>query len=343
MIMKKKLASVLIVGSALGLSACSEDDLLDRNTEPAPITISQAGDVAAEVGGLALNDFALENIVDVGGGSSPASVTKVLGVVKKQSVHAAAAPGSTYTYDCTDGGTRTEKGTTVDGYDYRQTFNNCKEGDLTLNGNVDLYEGDDEEGANFAGLSVQTAYDGGTLKLVFTGDVAVAEEYFSDGGDEYEYYYLDIDSLTIDGTVSKSGRDVGVKLVIRDYSRELSYDSADEERELRVSGRLTKSGDFGTYDVDLSNIPVDGSDELRRIFSGSYYGGNFLYGRLHIVDRLKSGNFLSLAPTDEDEEEELEQGEKVSFTGKIESTTIDTLLEWDDLEPLFIFDIFGKR
>ncbi|MGH8493187.1 MAG: hypothetical protein ACRERR_08805 [Moraxellaceae bacterium] len=336
----KRLGVVLTALSVLMLSACGEEEPLERNMAPASITVFQALTVAEEVGGLALDDLALADLVSAGSDAVGAtSLSQVLGAVGTQTVLAASA--DPIIENCTGGGSRTDTESTVDGYDHHTTFNACKKGALTLNGSVEFYEQSDVRRAQFNGLKVDTAYDGGTLSLVLTG--ALEREQYEDGDDEYDD--LDIASLSIRGTVTKSGRSVPLNLEIYNYSRALYANSVGNVKTLNVSGRIVKTGDYGSYDIDFSNIPVDGADTLRQQFSSGYFADHFTTGAMYISDRIKTSNFLSIAASKEyvgDKGEIVEAGKYMHFTGKIDALDYNALLAWTSLKQLFILDIVEK-
>ncbi|MDQ8036235.1 MAG: hypothetical protein REI12_02360 [Pedobacter sp.] len=320
--LSKTLGPVLIAGSALLLSACADEEPLVRDTSAKPMSVFQGLSVTEEIGGLTTNDHLLVNLVDLGSGSITLSGTS----------------------SCQSGGNHSALPSAVAGYDSQVIFSACKVEGLTFNGSIELSQDDTKRHVQFNNLAVDTTYNGGALHLVISG--ALARDCVPDCNKDSKSDVLEISQLILDGAVTQYGRTVPIKLQIRDYRRE-AITSDDEEgndtQSLSVRGRITKTGDYGTYDIDISTLDtalVGGASNQASghgvLFEGSYTGNNYTKGKLYIADRLKAGSYLAIEPFVENVNNE----QMFTFTGKIDSIDYESQLYWTSFIPPDLVDIF---
>lgn len=323
--LSKTLGPVLIAGSALLLSACGEEESLERSTAPTAISGNQALLVLEDVGGLALKDSMLAEIALFG--TTDASALK----------HKACA-----------GGSRSEDVLLADpDYDKRVTFSDCTVGAVHLNGSLDMHKDGSVLAARFSNIVVTTNYEGGQLRMVMNGSLHREFSTF----DNTETYALDVPQLTLEATVTQYARSAPVRIEIRDYLREKTIDLVTNDQSLSVSGRLTKSGDYGTYDVQFSNVPVtipEADDVLRKRFTGKLTSNvnayHFDAGRLYVTDLMQAGSWLSVGPSAyipaAGSSAAIEAGKYLRVQASVKNYTLDTLLEWTILQLPILVKIF---
>ncbi len=335
----KKGLVLLVVASAL-LAACNDEQVVERNTDPSPIPSVMGWPVALEIGGLALADALLADLARIGD-----------------------LPAATY---CTSG-SRVDTIVAGDDYPTHSLFTNCQIGKLTLNGSADFHgtgnAEDGQWGVRFNDLQVDglfteddilTGIPKGALSMVVSGmvesshDSALLED------------RLDVTNLSFKGSTTRYGSTALVSLEVPEYSRlRTAIPAADPEdggtRTLQVSGHLIKAGDYGTYDVDLTNAAADANADCAAApLEGPYTEDfvkdtiNFASGKLCIRDHLKAGSLLVLSPTeavppdpdatpaDGEENNGLPAGALVQLTGHIDTVTFNVAHKWEEMKPLFI-------
>lgn len=314
MSLSKSLATGLLAAAVLTLSGCGEEESLTRDTSPKAIETNQSLIVLKEVGGFAFNDAVLEKLADFGG----PTVMPVM--------------------PCEDGGTRSDAASTEPGFDVRATFVDCNVDGVKLNGSMELSENGGLHGVKFNGLVVNASY-GGQLRMVITGSMEIESSQIGDD----QYFDMDIPELNLDATVTQYGRAAPVSLLIRDYSRSRRVNGVTNELSLSVIGRLTKAGDYGSYDVAFSNIPLDAADTARQMFQGRYTPRRYSAGSLYLADQKGLGSWLRFFPTEEyvgSDGVVVEAGEKLHIKANIKGTAIETVQDWELLGLPVLVDIF---